>query len=429
MAHQQILLQNRTPEQTITLQEYRYNGGYHDLSRILREHSPRDVREIVKDSGLRGHGGAGFPTGRKWGFIRDDAPLPRYLIGNTDEMEPGTFKDRVLVSVNPHTVIEGMIIASYAVSAQKGYLFIRPSYEIGAEIFEDALWAARDAGFLGKNILGTGHSFDILTHRSAGRYICGETKGLIHAIEGKRPHPNIEGHLTDAGLWGRPTIVDNAETLAYVPHIVRNGAEWFRSLGRHEHAPGNKIYSVSGRVNRPGVYELPFGTPLREIIEEHAGGMRPGTEYKTCLPGGASTRYLPKKFYDIPMDFDSFEKLGSGHHFGTGAIMVFDQRTCLVGITLNLIQFFARESCGWCTPCREGLPYVRDLLQRIETGEGREEFIPLLRNMCGHMSKAYCAFAPGAASSVLGLVEDFEDEIHEHISQHRCPFKVEAVKD
>ena len=338
-------------------------------------------------------------------------------------MEPGTFKDRTLVSANPHSVLEGMIIASYAVSAERGFFFVRPSYESVSGILETALEEAKEAGFLGRNILGSSHSLHIVVHRSAGRYICGEAKGLIHALEGKRPHPNIEGHLTSEGLWGRPTLIDNAETLAYVPHILKNGAEWFRNLARTQTAAGNKIYTVSGRVNRPGCFELPFGTPLSEIIEGQAGGMQPGYEYKTCLPGGASTRYVPKEFYDIEMDFDSFKKIGPGHRLGTGAIVVFDHKTCLVGATLNLIQFFTRESCGFCTPCREGLPYIGDLLRRIEEGEGKEAFIPILRGMCEHLSKAYCAFAPGAATPVRGLVDDFVEEIYEHISQKKCPFK------
>jgi NADH-quinone oxidoreductase subunit F len=423
MTHEQFILFNRKEGQTLTLAEYREAGGWMGIEKALREYSPADVKKIVLESGLRGHGGAGFPTGRKWGLLRDEASYPRYIVANTDEMEPGTFKDRNIISINPYTVIEGMTLAAYANSAQKGYYFVRPSYEEVAEVFEQALSAARESGFLGPKILGTDFSFDIAVHRSAGRYICGEAKGLIHALEGERPHPTIEGHLTDAGLWGQPTVVNNAETLAYVPHIVRNGAEWFKKLGRHDKAPGNKIYSISGRINRAGVYELPFGTPLQEIIEEHAGGMPAGYEYKACLPGGASTRYLTRKYFGVGMDFDSIEQLGPNFRFGTGAIMVFDHRTCLVAATLNLIQFFARESCGWCTPCREGLPYMEDLLWRIEGGEGKEEFIPLLREMCRHMSRAYCAFALGAATPVIGLLEEFIEEVHEHISQKKCPFE------
>jgi NADH-quinone oxidoreductase subunit F len=418
-----VLFDKRSPDHTISLEEYRQRGGYEGLSLTLQKYSPREVTQIVHDSGLRGLGGAGFPTGRKWMGLAEDAPFPRYVVANTDEMEPGTFKDRTLVHTNPHTVIEGMVIASYAASAHKGFFFFRPSYETVVEIFGRALESARKAGYLGRNILGSGHSFDIVLHRSAGRYICGEAKGLIHALEGQRAHPNIEGHLTSEGRWGRPTIVNNAETLAFVPHILRHGAKWFRDLARTKSCAGTKIFTVSGRVKRPGAYELPMGTPLREIIEEHAQGMLPGYEYKTCLPGGASTRYVPRNFYEVQMDYDSMEKIGPGHRLGTGAVIVFDHRTCLVAATLNLIQFFARESCGWCTPCREGLPYIQDLLWRIEKGEGKEEFIPILQRMSGHMDKAYCAFAPGAAAPVSGLVEDFAEEIHEHLSQKKCPFQ------
>jgi NADH-quinone oxidoreductase subunit F len=421
MASEQIILQNRSKDETISLEKYLRSGGYDGIRKALRDYTPNEVKDIVLGSGLRGHGGAGYPTGRKWKSLKDDSAHPRYIVANTDEMEPGTFKDRVLVCVNPHTVIEGMLIAAYANGAQKGYFFVRPSYEKVARIFGYALKEAREAGFLGRRILGSQLSFDIAIHRSAGRYICGEAKGLVHALEGRRPHPNIDGHLTDGGLWGKPTVVNNAETLSYVPHILRNGAEWFKGLGRHEKAPGNKIYSVSGRVRRPGVYELPFGTPLAEIIE-HAGGIRPGCAYKTAMPGGASTRYVPKGYDDVAMDFDSIEEIGPGHRFGTGAVMVFDEKTCLVAVTLNLIQFFARESCGWCTPCREGLPYMEHLLTRIEKGEGKEEYIPMLREMAAYLSYSYCAFAPGAAAPVQGLVEDFEDEVREHIVQKKCPF-------
>jgi NADH-quinone oxidoreductase subunit F len=426
MGRERFILIDRAEDQPLTLDEYRRTGGYQGLERTLRQYSPGEVTKMVLDSGLRGHGGAGFPTGRKWSFLRDSAPYPRYIVANTDEMEPGTFKDRVLLSVNPHTVIEGMVIAAYANSAEKGYFFVRPSYEQITLTFEKALEEARSAGLVGRNVLGTDFSFDIAVHRSAGRYICGEAKGLIHALEGKRPHPNIEGHLTDGGLWGQPTIVNNAETLAYVPHILRNGAEWFRNLGRHEKAPGVKIYSVSGKVNRPGALELPFGTPLGEIVEEHAGGMQAGCEFKAALTGGASTRYLTRKHLGVSLDFDSVEELGPTFHLGTGAVVVFDHNTCLVAATLNMMRFFARESCGWCTPCREGLPYMEDLLRRIEDGEGREEFIPILREMCGHMSQAYCAFATGAVASVAGLLEDFTDEVHEHISLKKCPFEHRA---
>jgi NADH-quinone oxidoreductase subunit F len=238
---------------------------------------------------------------------------------------------------------------------------------------------------------------------------------------GKRAHPQKDVHMTDAGLWDRPTIVNNAETLACVPLVIRNGGAWFKSLARTETGAGTKLYCISGKVARPGCYELPMGIPFREILEEVAGGMLPGSELKAFIPGGASTSFMPPKFLDVAMDIDSLKQVG--HRFGTGAIMVFDQNTCILGATLNLINYFARESCGFCTPCRQGLPYIQDLLQRLENGEGEEDFIPRLREMADHMDKAYCAFAPGAAEPVKGMLQYFEAEVREHIIQKKCPFK------
>jgi NADH-quinone oxidoreductase subunit F len=239
---------------------------------------------------------------------------------------------------------------------------------------------------------------------------------------GKRPNPQQPPpYPTVKGLWSLPTVVQNVETLACIPHIIRNGAEWFKSLAKTETGAGTKIFGVSGKINKPGCYELPMGIRLSEIIDEHAGGMLAGSEFKACLPGGASTRFLTKEFYDIEMDFESMRK--AGHRLGTGAIMVFDHKTCLVAATLNLVEFFARESCGWCTPCREGLPYIRDLLHRLEEGEGSEEFIPMLQKMSKHLWRSYCAFAPGAVSPVESLLTYFEDEVREHISHKACPFK------
>jgi NADH-quinone oxidoreductase subunit F len=419
---EQVLFQNRQLERPATLDEYRSGGGYQALTNAVQKYSPPEVRQMVKDSGLRGRGGAGFPTGLKWMSVPKDAPFPRFVLPNADEMEPGTFKDRVLINTDPHMVIEGTILAGYAISAQKGILFIRPSYELDAEILERELEVAREAGYLGKNILGSNFSFDIDVHRSAGRYICGESSGQVNAIQGQRPHPvRRGGHMTEEGLWRLPTLVNNVETLACVPHIVRNGPEWFRSLAASKSGTGTKLYCISGKINQPGCFELPIGTRLSDIIEGSAGGMLPGSEFKAFLPGGASTTLMPKKFYDIEMDFDPFKE--AGHRLGTAAIIVFDQHTCLVGATLNLIEYFARESCGFCTPCREGLPFIRDLLGRVENGEGKEEFIPILGQMAGHMPKSYCGFALGAVSPLNGLLKYFKDEILEHISQRKCPLK------
>ncbi|MBI4772982.1 MAG: SLBB domain-containing protein [Deltaproteobacteria bacterium] len=417
-----VLLKNYRPDRPATIDEYRRSGGYEALTKAVLTLKPNEVVKQVKDSGLRGRGGAGFPTGIKWSGVPETAPFPRYVVPNTDEMEPGTFKDRVLVNADPHLVIEGIVLAAYAISAQRGIFFVRPSYEMDAELIERELEVARNAGYLGDRILGSEFSFDITVHRSAGRYICGEATAQINAIQGKRPHPVKGGpHMTEEGLWKRPTLVNNVETLSCVPYILRHGPDCFKGLAKSEKGAGTKLYTVSGKVCRPGCYEMPMGTPLSEIIEGPAGGMLPGAEFKACLPGGASTGFMSKEFYHTQMDFDPLKK--AGQRLGTGAIIVFDRDTCLVGVTLNLIQFFVRESCGFCTPCREGLPFVLDLLQRIENGEGEESFIPMLREMASFMDHAYCAFAPGAAASVHHLLKYFMDEVQEHISRKQCPFK------
>jgi NADH-quinone oxidoreductase subunit F len=310
-----VLLQNRRPGRPATLEEYRQSGGYEVLAKVLREMQPRDLTKAVLDSGLRGRGGAGFPTGRKWSFLRADAPHPRYIIPNTDEMEPGTFKDRILVGSDPHQIIEGTILAGYANQAERAVIFIRPSYEQEAEVFEREFALLREEGLLGQNILGSGFEFDIALHRSAGRYICGEASAQVNAIQGMRPRPDKEGHMTDSGLWGQPTIVNNVETLACVPHIVRHGGAWFKKLARTRGGEGTKLYGVSGMVNRPDCYELPMGTPLREIIYEHAGGIKGNRRFKACLTGGASTKLLPERHLDVAMDFDSLAKIG--HRLGT----------------------------------------------------------------------------------------------------------------
>ena len=418
----QVLFQNRKPDRITTLDEYRKSGGYEALETALKKHTPKEVQKIVLDAKLLDRGGAGFPCGLKWQAVADNAPFPRYIITNIDEMEPGTFKDRIMVHADPHMILEGTILAAYAVSAPKAFLFIRPSYETSALILDREVRVAKEAGFIGKNILGSNFSMEIVVHRSGGRYICGEGTAQLNAIEGRRPNPRgAPPFATDKGLWALPTVLNNMETVANVPHILLHGPEWFRGLGRSKDATGTKLYCVSGRVKHPGCYELPMGTPLNEIIEEHGGGLLPGSEYKTCLPGGASTRFLPKEHYHIEMDFGPLKAIG--HRLGTGAVIVFDQKTCLVGAALRLTEFFVRESCGWCTPCREALPFIRDLLWRIENGEGREEHIPMLQQMCKDTWKSFCVFAPGATMPVESLLTFFGDEVREHISQKKCPFK------
>jgi NADH-quinone oxidoreductase subunit F len=417
-----VLFQNRKPDRIATLEEYRQSGGYQALADVIRNYTPKKVQELLVDAILLGRGGAAFPAGRKLMTVADEAPYPRYIVCNADEMEPGTFKDRVMIHADPHMIIEGMVIDAYGAKAEKGIIFIRPEYESAARILEREIEIARKEGFLGKNILGSDFNFDIAVHRSAGRYICGEVTAQLNALMGKRANPQQPPpYPTEKGLWNLPTVLQNVETLANIPHIIKNGAEWYKGLALTESGAGTKLFCVSGKVNNPGCFELPMGIKLSEIIEIHAGGMTEGSEYKACLPGGASTRFLPKEFYDVELDFDTLRDVG--HRLGTGAIMVFDQKTCLVAATLNLVEFFARESCGWCTPCREGLPYIRDLLRRLERGQGEEEYIPMLQQMSKHLWSAYCAFAPGAVSPVESLITYFEDEIREHISQKQCPFE------
>lgn len=424
MAHDypQVLLQNRKPDRIASMDEYRASGGYRALEHALGGRSPAQVQQQIMDAVLLGRGGAGFPAGKKMETIAEDAPFPRYIVCNADEMEPGTFKDRVLLHADPHMLIEGILLAGYAVWAERGVIFIRPEYESAARILEREIANAEKAGYLGKRILGSDFSMEIEVHRSAGRYICGEVTAQLNALMGRRPNPKQPPPFpTVKGLWDKPTLPNNVETLMCVPHIVRNGAEWFGNLALTDTAAGTKVFCISGRVNRPGAVELPLGVPLREIIEVHAGGMREGSRFKACLPGGASTGFLTEAHYDIPMDFQSLKDVGN--RLGTGAIMVLDQNDCLVAATLNLITFFARESCGWCTPCREGLPYIRDLLARIENGEGRPEFVPMLDRMAQHLWRSYCAFAPGAVASLESLLEHFADEVQAHIDQKRCPLK------
>jgi len=418
----QVLLQNRKPDRIATLAEYRDSGGYRALEAVLQDIDFQRVRERISAAVLLGRGGAGFPAGTKIETVREDAPFPRYVVCNADEMEPGTFKDRVLLHADPHMLLEGMAIAGYSIRAHKGIIFIRPEYENAARILEREIELARRENLLGESILGSNYDFDVVVHRSAGRYICGEVTAQLNALMGRRPNPKQPPpYPTEKGLWDLPTLTNNVETLACLPHIIRNGADWFKDLALTESAAGTKLFCISGRVNRPGCYELPLGIPLKEIIEEYAGGMPPGSEFKACLPGGASTGYVPARHYEIAMDYESLKAIGN--RLGTAAIMIFDQKTCLVEATCNLMEFFARESCGWCTPCREGLPYIRDLLERIETGRGERAFLPMLERMGHHLWSSFCAFAPGAAAPLQTLLEHFRDEVEAHIDGRGCPLK------
>ncbi|MGW8193130.1 MAG: NADH-quinone oxidoreductase subunit NuoF [Desulforhopalus sp.] len=417
----QPLFQHNKPDRCVTFREYRDEGGFTALEKALRELSPGDVEQMVMDSGLRGRGGAGFPTGKKWSFVPRDISGPRWLICNCDEMEPGTFKDRVLLEANPYSLLEGMILACYALGVRHGVVFIRRGYEEAAGNLRRGIGECRKAGLLGKKIRGSAFCCDIDVHLSAGRYICGEETALMNALEGVRPNPRSKPPFPAVkGLWGGPTVVNNVESLANIPYIVGHGPQWFRDLGRTPEAAGTKLFCISGHVASSGCFELPLGMPLGEIIEEKCGGMRQGSHFKACLPGGASTPYFTNEHWEVPMDFDPVAEAGS--RLGTAGIVVFDHSTCMVAATLNLIRFFARESCGWCTPCREGLPYVRHLLECVESGNGCQEHISILHSHITMLNHAFCALAPGAMGPVTGLLNHFGDEVQEHINMGKCPF-------
>ncbi len=419
------LTRNIGPDRSrVALKDYEASGGYQGLRAALRM-SPKEVQQAVKDSGLRGRGGAGFPTGAKWSFVPmgRDAPHPKYLVANADEMEPGTFKDRLLLEADPHQLIEGMIISAYAIEADVAYVFLRYAYQEAAQRVERSLAEAYEAGYLGKNVLGSGWGLRMHLHVSAGRYLCGEETALLNALEGRRANPRAKPpYPQTSGLWGKPTIVNNVETLCNVPHILNNGADWFKSLGRTEEA-GTKLFGASGRVKHPGLWELPIGTPLREILEQHAGGMRPGYQLRGVLPGGASTDFLTEEHLDVAMDFDSVQKAGS--RLGTGTLVVLDDRTCPVGMVGNLEEFFAQESCGWCTPCWSGLGWVKQMLQDLEAGRGRAGDLELLEEHAKKLGPGhtYCAHAPGAMEPLQSALKYFRQDFERHLSAGRCPWK------
>ena len=403
---------------------YERAGGYQAMRRALLRMTPADVVGEVTNSGLRGRGGAGFGTGQKWSFVPKRKPGRRsYLIANADEMEPGTFKDRLLLEGDPHQMIEAVIVSAYAVGATDGYIFVRGEYKLAIARLTHAIGEAQAAGYLGEDILGSGYSLNLHIHASAGRYICGEETALLTALEGRRAQPRSKPPFPQvSGLWGAPSVVNNVETLCNIPHIISNGADWFKSLGRGADG-GTKLYGISGRVKRPGTWELPIGTPMREILEEHAGGMQDGYQVRALLPGGASTAFLGADQLDTAMDYGSVEKAGS--RLGTGSAIVLDDRSCPVGMICNLEHFFAQESCGWCTPCRDGLPWVERMLRALEAGDGEDEDLHQLHRHVGLLGpgRTFCAHAPGAMAPLESGLRHFHDEFERHVRERHCPWK------
>ncbi len=420
----------RSDGKPLTLKEYEETGGYEALKTALRSMTPKDVQETVSAARLRGRGGAGFFTGLKWSFVPlgDKAPHPKFLIANSDEMEPGSFKDRLLLERNPHQLIEGIVLSAYAIEADTAYIFLRWEYGRAGVNLTAALGEAYEAGYLGRTIAGSRFGLDVRLHTSAGRYICGEETALLNALEGKRAVPRTKPPFPQVcGLWGKPTVVDNAETLSNVPHIVRNGADWYKRLSLTDDG-GTKIYAVSGRVKRPGSWELPLGTTMWEIIEEHAGGMKEGYTARAIIPGGGSTEFVLPEHFDTPMAFDVVEKQ-AGSRLGTGSMIVLDDATCPVGAVHNLERFFARESCGWCTPCRDGLPWLTHVLGDIEEGRGRREDLDVLEEHTWllKMRHTYCALAPGAIEPLQSALAFFKSDFERHIEEKACPYRRRSI--
>jgi NADH-quinone oxidoreductase subunit F len=414
----------RPDGQPVLAAEYESAGGYEGLREALKL-APSDVMEMVKQSNLRGRGGAGFPTGMKWSFVPmgDGAAHPKYLVANADEMEPGTFKDRVLMEGDPHQLIEGMVIAGHAIEADVAYIFLRGEYQLAARRLNEAIAHAYARRYLGKDILGSGYSLELYVHVSAGRYICGEETALLNALEGKRAHPRAKPPFPQvSGLFGKPTIVQNVETLCNLPHLLARGLEWYRGLSRTADT-GTKLFGVSGKVKRPGLWELPMGTPLGEILNDYAGGMRDGLRFRGLIPGGASTDFLVEEHLDTPMDYTHVQKAGS--RLGTGTMVVLDDKTCPVGMVWNLEQFFARESCGWCTPCWSGLSWTEKILHSMEEGNAAPQDLETLRFQTKFLApgNTFCAFAPGAVEPLQSALKYFAEDFEQHVAERRCPWR------
>jgi NADH-quinone oxidoreductase subunit F len=396
-------------------------NGYQAAKKALAM-QPDDITAEMKKSNMRGRGGAGFPTGMKWGFIPKTSAKPKYVVCNADESEPGTFKDRDIMRYIPHLLFEGMVIAGHAIGSNIGYIYIRGEYAREAKLLDEALDEAYAKGYLGKNIMGTSFSFDITVHRGAGAYICGEETGLLNSLEGKRGEPRVKPPFPAiAGAFGGPTIVNNVETLAAVPYIVTNGGEWFSKLGKLEKSGGTRLFCVSGHVKKPGVYELPAGSvTLRQLIYEHCHGILGDKKLKAVIPGGSSAPVLTADEIDVVVDIEPLMKIGT--MLGSAGIMVVSEDYCVVKLLGRITKFYAHESCGQCTPCREGCKWMEDIIERIEHGHGREQDLNLLLDIADNINgKTLCALGDAAAGPVMSFVKKFRADFEAHIRGGNCP--------
>ena len=403
------------------LSVYLEHDGYRALEKALRQMTPEQVIDEVKKSNLRGRGGAGFPAGVKWSFVPKDTAKPKYIIANADESEPATCKDRPLMEMDPHQLIEGMIIAGRAVGAHQGYIYIRGEYRYVQEILDAAIDEAYANNYLGNDIRGSGFDFLLSTHTGAGAYECGEESALMESLEGKRGYPRIRPPFPAiVGLYGCPTVINNAETLSSVPAVILNGGEWYARLGSERNG-GTRLFCISGHVNRPGIYELPMGFNLKRMIDDVAGGMAGGKKLKAVIPGGSSCPLLKADEVDLPMDFDSLAKAGS--MLGSGGVVVIDEDTCMVDLARRIMHFYAHESCGWCIPCREGTAWLRKMLDRLHEGSGRQEDIPLIDEVAKNiLGRTFCPLGDAAALPTISIAKKWRHEFEDHL-KGRCAYK------
>ena len=417
---EKLLLRNIDTPDSHRLPVYKSRGGYRSWEKVLRQMRPAQLVDEVKASGLRGRGGAGFPTGMKWSFVPRESPKPKYLVCNADESEPGTFKDRLLIEKDPHALIEGTLIAAYAIESHTAFIYIRGELAAGATILEKAVDEAAAAGYIGKNILGTGFDLDLIVHRGAGAYICGEETALLSSLEGGRGWPKVKPPFPAThGLFGCPTVVNNVETLAALPWIIERGAPAYAAMGT-EKSKGTKLFSVSGHIVRPGVYELEMGYPFKKFLDEDCGGVPNGRKLKGVIPGGASMPvFRADEIEGVNLDYESVQAAGS--LLGSGGVIVMDETTCMVRAAWNIAHFYAHESCGQCSPCREGCHWMEKIFHRIENGKGQAGDLDLILNVSSNiMGNTICPFGDAAAMPAAAFIRKFRQEFEEHISQKRC---------